>query len=104
MDYKVVITPIAQRQFDRCVGYIVNHFQNRIAARALIKDFNKTVISLQSVAGSLPLLQDPDLQVKGYRKILFLKHDYLMVYHLDGQTAVVDAVFHTLQDYENALK
>ena len=40
----------------------------------------------------------------GYRKILFLSHDYLFIYRVIGSTAYVEATYHQLQDYENLFR
>lgn len=100
MAYKVVITNNAMRQFDRYLGYVVHALQNKQAARNIMQDFRQTVKELAVVAGSMKLLDDPELAGRGYRK----KHNYLMVYRIEDNTAIVDAIFHTLQDYENALR
>jgi hypothetical protein len=39
----------------------------------------------------------------GYRRINFLSHNYFMMYRLEGNVAVVDNIFHDLQDYENKM-
>lgn len=92
------------RQFDRYLGYVVHTLQNKQAARNIMQDFRRTVQELSTVAGSIQLMDDPELAQRGYRKLNFQKHNYLMVYRIDDNTAIVDAVFHTLQDYENALR
>ena len=33
----------------------------------------------------------------------FLKHDYFLLYKIDGDKAVVMKIFHALEDYENML-
>ena len=104
MAYKVVITDAAMRQFDRYLGYVVHTLQNKQAARNIMQDFRQTVKELSATAGSMKLMDDPELARRGYRKMNFQKHNYLIVYRIDGNTAIVDAIFHTLQDYENALR
>ena len=36
----------------------------------------------------------------GYRKIKFEKHDFVMIYRIQDGQAIVDGMFHELQDYE----
>ena len=69
-----------------------------------MQDFRQTVKELAVVAGSMKLLDDLELAERGYRKLNFQKHNYLMVYRIEDNTTIVDAIFHTLQDYENALR
>ena len=57
--------------------------------------------SLKRVAGSLKLCDDPKLNALGYRRINFLSLRYFMLYRIEDDTAVVDNIFHELQDYEN---
>lgn len=104
MAYKVVITDNSMRQFDRYLGYVVHTLQNKQAARNIMQDFRQTVKELAVVAGSMKLLDDLELAERGYRKLNFQKHNYLMVYRIEDNTTIVDAIFHTLQDYENALR
>lgn len=104
MAYKVVITNAAMRQFDRYLGYVVHTLQNKQAARNILQDFRQTVKELSTTAGSMKLMNGPDLAKRGYRKLNFQKHNYLMIYRIEDNTAIVDAIFHTLQDYENALR
>ena len=33
----------------------------------------------------------------------FLSHDYFLLYRIEGDTAIVDNIFHELQDYENKI-
>ena len=40
------------------------------------------------------------LRKYGYRKIKFEKHDFVMIYRIQDGQAIVDGVFHELQDYE----
>ena len=51
--------------------------------------------------GTGKLCDNPRLNALGYRKIHFLSHRYFMLYRIEGNLAVVDNIFHELQDYEN---
>ena len=101
MDYKVVITEDAEADLDAFIRYLLFEKKNRQAATAVLDDFEATKESLKRVAGSLKLCDNPKLNVLGYRRINFLSHRYFMLYRIEGDTAVVDNIFHELQDYEN---
>ena len=34
-------------------------------------------------------------------ELFFDKHDYFMVYRVEGKKVIVDAMYHELQDYES---
>lgn len=104
MVYNVVITETAARQFDKYIAYVVYTLKNKQAARNIIQDFHRTQKELSLTAHSIKLLDDCDLRQRGYRKINFQKHNYIMLYRIDGNTAVVDGIYHCLQDYENIFK
>ena len=54
------------RQFDRYLGYVVHTLQNKQAARNIMQDFRQTVKELSVVAGSMKLLDYPELAERGY--------------------------------------
>lgn len=103
MDYKVVITEDAREDLERFIRYLLFEKKNSQAAENLLKDFENTVRSLGLVAGTLKYCENPKLKKEGYKRINFMAHRYFMLYHMDGDTAIVDNLFHELQDYENKL-
>lgn len=100
MAYKVVITPPAKHQLEMYVAYTISEFKNVQAARAIRDDAAETKKRLSHIAASLALCEDELLAKSGYRRIMFEKHDFFMVYRIDGNTVIVDAMYHELQDYE----
>lgn len=100
MAYKVVITPIANHQLEMYISHTLTEFKNRQAAKAISNDARITKKRLENVAGSLALCENETLAKYGYRRIFFDKHDYFMVYRIDGDTVIVEAMYHQLQDYE----
>lgn len=101
MTYNVQITPPAKHQFEMYISYILYKLKNIQAARAIRDDAKRTKQRLSVVARSLPLCENPILAKHGYRRIFFDKHNFFMVYRLDGELAIVDAMYHGLQDYES---
>ena len=104
MDYKVVMTTDAEEDLDRFIRYLLFGKQNSQAASNVLNDFEAMKQTLSSVAGSLKLCDNPRLHALGYRKIHFLSHRYFMLYRVEGNIAVVDSIFHELQDYENRVR
>ena len=104
MDYEIVVTAEAENDMERYIRYLLVDKKSRQAAKSVMDDFSATLQSLKSVAGSLKLCVNPRLKALGYRRINFLFHRYFMMYRLDGNTVIVDNIFHELQDYENKMK
>lgn len=104
MDYKVVMTTDAEEDLDRFIQYLLFEKQNSQAASNVLNDYEATKHTLSSVAGSLKLCDNPRLKALGYRKIHFLSHRYFMLYRVEGNLAIIDNIFHELQDYENKIR
>lgn len=101
MAYNVIITPPARHQLEMYIAYTLCELKNLQAARSIKDDARETKKRLSNIAGSLPLCKDKVLAKNGYRRILFKKHDFFMVYRIDNNTVIVDAMYHELQDYES---
>ena len=104
MEYKVVITADAEEDLDRFIRYLLFVKQNPQAATNVLDDFEETKQSLSHIAGSLQPCENPHLNALGYRKIHFQTHRYFMLYRIEGNLAIVDNIFHALQDYENKIR
>ena len=103
MDYKVVVTTDAEEDLEQYIRYLLVVKRNEQAAKNVLDDFESTVKSLKSVAGSLKLCENPRLRKLGYRRINFLSHRYFMMYRIVEDTVFVDNIFHELQDYERKM-
>ena len=101
MAYRVVITPPAKHQLEMYIAHTLSEYKNVQAARAIRDDARETKERLSNVAGHLALCEDEVLARNGYRKILFARHDFFMVYRIDNKNVIVDAMYHELQDYES---
>lgn len=99
--FKVLITPDAMDMLTSLSDYIMSEKQNPIAADDVYQDALATAEQLETVAGSLALCNRKKLADRGYHKILFQRHDYVMLYKINGKTAIVEAIFHQKEDYEN---
>lgn len=55
------------------------------------------------MADSLKVCDNPTLKKHGYRKIMFARHKFLMVYRIQDDCVIVDGMFHELQDHDGIL-
>lgn len=101
LSYKVISSPKALSQLDSYIGYVYYTLLNPIAAQNILHDAKETRKALAKVAGSLKLCDHPKLHELGYHAIKFERHDYVMLYRVDGGTAYVEGIYHMMQDYEN---
>ena len=103
MEYKVVITPDAEADLDGFIRYLLFEKKSEQAASNVLNDFEITINNLSRIAGSLKLCDNPRLKELGYRRMNFQSHNCFLLYRADGDTAIVDNIFHELQDYENKI-
>ena len=104
MEYKVVITLDAEEDLDRFIRYLLFAKRNPQAATNVLNDFDETQQNLASIAGNLQPCDNPHLHALGYRKFHFQRHRYFMLYRIVDNLAIVDNIFHDLQDYENKIR
>ena len=102
--YIVKITPDAKADLDRYKNYLLEKKNSKQAARNVVKDFNLTATKLKDVAGSLAEPESLKLKERGLKRINFLKHDYFLLYRIEGSYVYVTDMFHSLEDYESKLK
>ena len=103
MDYRVVVTKEAEDDLERFIKYLIIEKKSKQAAENLLNDYDVTIESLEHVAGSLKLCDNPRLRRLEYRRINFLNHRYFMLYRIVNNVVFVDSIFHELQDYENKM-
>ena len=103
MDYKIVVTRDAEEDLEHFIRYLVIEKKSMQAAENVLNDYDATIESLEHVAGSLKLCDNPKLRQLEYRRINFLDHRYFMLYRIVDNVVIVDSIFHELQDYENKM-
>ncbi|MCD7738219.1 MAG: type II toxin-antitoxin system RelE/ParE family toxin [Lachnospiraceae bacterium] len=103
MDYNVIVTEDAENDLDRYIQYLLFEKRNEQAAGSLLDDFEETVRILSGVAESLRPCENPRLRKMGYKRINFQRHRYFMLFRVEENVAIVDALFHELQDYESKM-
>ncbi|WP_392391197.1 type II toxin-antitoxin system RelE/ParE family toxin [Mordavella massiliensis] len=61
MDYNVVVTKSAEEDLDRFIQYLLFEKGNEQAAKNVLDDFERTIRTLEQVAGSLKYCENPRL-------------------------------------------
>lgn len=102
--YKVVVTDKAESALDRYIGYLADVKMNEQAANNLFYDYIETRKELERVAGSIKTPESKKLKDRKLKRINFRRHNYFMLFRIDGDKAVVVEIFHGLEDYENKLE
>ena len=67
--------------------YIRNVLMNPQAADAYLTDYDETRELLSKSAGSLRVGEHPLMKERELRRINFIRHDYFLVYHIEGDEA-----------------
>lgn len=62
MDYNVVVTKSAEEDLDRFIQYLLFEKGNEQAAKNVLDDFERTIRTLEQVAGSLKYCENPRLK------------------------------------------
>ncbi|MCM1234709.1 MAG: type II toxin-antitoxin system RelE/ParE family toxin [Ruminococcus flavefaciens] len=104
MQYKVEISDLADRQYDKFLNYIYNVLMNPQAAVSIMQDFDDTIKILEEQADSLGYCNSERLRKLGFHKIHFQRHRYLLVYRIRQEIVIVEGMYHELQDYENVIR
>lgn len=102
--WKVLATDDVEEDLSEFVRYLLFEKMNEQAADAVITDYDDTLDQLEGVAGSLKIVDNPRLAVLGYRRINFLRHRYYFLYRVVEDTAIVDGMYHDLQDPDNIMR
>lgn len=103
-EWKVLATYKVESELSEFVRYLIYEKMSRQAASAVVDDYEDTLKQLKRVAGSLKYIDNQRLAELGYRRINFLRHRYYLIYRVNGDTAVVDGMYHELQDPDNIMR
>ncbi len=94
MDYKVVITEDAEADLEGFLLYQLYVKGSVQSAKKLLDDFDMTRLTLARMAKFLNYCQNPKLRKLGYRRINLVVHKYFILYRIEGETVIVDGLFH----------
>ena len=101
--YHVIVTDDAKRDIRRYMKYLEKYKKNNQAAKNLAEDYRNTRKELEIIAGSL---RDPDsdiLKARKLKRLNFLRHDYFLLFRIEGRDVFITDIFHALEDFENKL-
>ena len=102
--WKVFATDDVEEDLSEFVQSLLFEKMSEQAAEAVLEDYDETLDELERVAGSLKLVDNPRLAKLGYRRTNFKRHRYYFLYRIAGDTAIVDAMYHELQDPDNVMR
>ena len=102
--YRVVISIDAKASLKKYIRYLRDVKLSPQAARNVLDDFTATRIALSQAAGSLQEPENEKLKARFLKRINFQKHNYFMLYKVEGETAIITNIFHGLEDYEGKLR
>ena len=102
--WKVFATDDVEEDLSEFVRYLLYEKLNEQAADAVIRDYDDTLSVLERVAGSLKTVDNLRLAKFGYKRINFQRYNYYLLFRLEGNTAVVDGMYHDLQDQNGIMR
>lgn len=102
--WKVLATDDVEEDLSEFVQYLLFEKMSKQAADAVLEDYDETLDELERVVGSLKPVDNPRLAKQGYRRINFKRHGYYFLYRIEDDTAIVDAMYHELQDPNNVMR
>ncbi len=97
---KLVFTPLARQDLVETSDYIANQLHNRTAARKLIQNIRSTVQVLEKFPSSGTPLDVPGVHIL-YRYLIC--GNYMIFYHLSGETVWIDRILYGRRDYLSIL-
>lgn len=102
--YIVKNTPLLEKKLDRYIGYLFNVKKSAQAARALLIDFADTRKALETTAGMLPVPDDKNLRKRNLKMINLQRHNYFLLFRIQGDTVEIVSMFHGLENYSEKLE
>lgn len=101
--YEIIVSDLTKEKLRSCLAYLKFQLDSEQAAKSVYQDYVLTRKKLESLAGSIRLDDDPDLAALGYHRMHFEKHNYFLLYRVEGDKALIDYLFHDLEDYRNKI-
>lgn len=102
--YSIKITAEAKADLDNNLSYLKYEKKNPQAVRNVYRDYIETRKALATTADSKRDADNPKLVERGLRRIEFRRHDYFMLFRIEGNKAIITNIFHYLEDFENKLR
>ena len=92
--YVVVAVPKVRRKLKKYLSYLSEQKRNPQAVNNVLDDYEDTVRELSKVAGSLVEPQNKKLKERKLKRINFQRHNYFLLYRIDGDKAIITDIFH----------
>ena len=102
-EYVVRNTPLLEKKLDRYLGYLNNRKKSPQSAQALLNDFVETRKSLEKTAGMIKDPEDEKLKIRNLKRINFRRHNYFLLFRINGDVAEIVTMFHGLENYSDKL-
>ena len=102
--YKVIVGFWYLYSLEKALSYIKYDLENPIAANSYRKLFNQALIKLETIASSLPIIDNEPLRHLKIRRVPVKK--YLILYYIDEKDSsvyVLDIV-HSLTNWQERFK
>ena len=102
-NYRVVLSQEAENDLQERLLYLINDKHSPWTAKNVMKDYNDTKIKLSYMADALPVPDNDKLRLLGLKRMNFSKHDYFMLFTIEGDKVIITNIFHAREDFENKL-
>ena len=99
MNYRLIISDSAQSEIEKAIDYIAVRLNNTAAAMAVLADIEEIYKEIEYMPESFSFCSDPLLFKNEYRKAVLKKHDYVLIFRIDGELIKIYGFFHTLENY-----
>ena len=103
MTFKLVISNKAEDEYRKIISYIFYDLKNPQAAANVYTSIQNGFNRIANNALGYAFCEDPKLKSLGTRLIHIHGGRYVILYHVEGNTAYIDKISSSSQDYENAL-
>lgn len=103
MQYNIELSELAEKQYDNILSYIANELKNEQALLAVMDDFDNCIEILSKDAGVFSYCKSERLKSMKLRQMHFKKHRYIFIYRIIENRAIIEGIYHELQDYENSI-
>lgn len=103
MAFEVFVTSRAEKLYREILNYVFYSLENPFAATRLTDEFEKALNKIALNATGYALAENPKLRELDIHIVHFMRNRYVILYHVEGDTAVIDGFYSSLQDYENII-
>ena len=99
--YVVKITPNLERKLNKYISYLKNNKKSLQAAQSLFDDFLETRKALETTADLLKNPDDENLKARNLKRINFRRHNYFLLFRINGDVVEIVTMFHGLENYRD---